>query len=95
MNLPVSKQEKSLFRQMDEPVFYDRIDLRQGFRLPLGDSTEQQVKESAAFDTVVAFTPQERPLIFGETGEGDKMSTCLQKNVTFILQSFIGVSTHK
>lgn len=66
--LPVSEQEKSLFREVDGPVVDHRVDFCQVFRLPLRHAAQQQVEESASFVTQVVFAPQESLLVFCQTG---------------------------
>lgn len=78
---PVSEQEKSLFRKVDGPVVNHRVDFCQVFRLPVGHTAQQQVKEGASFVTQVVFAPQESLLVFCQTGSGENtLSSFLQHN---------------
>lgn len=59
MNILLTQQEQRLLWEINGPVLQNSIDLCQVLRLPLLDSTQQQVKKSTSFVTAVTLLPEE------------------------------------
>lgn len=78
-NLLVTEKKERLLRQIDGPVLHNSVYFCQVLRLPPGGSTQQQMQKSAAFVTVITFSPEESFLISCQATEGDTCQNMLGK----------------